>query len=117
MATGAGPQGDELSWLFLIARRLVVDRHRRQFVKWLPLLANDQVHDIPSPYSETETAVWFEQIRSALPPRQYEALMLRYLLDFDDDHIGHLMGIGRGGVRTNVARALTTLRKNPEVLL
>jgi RNA polymerase sigma-70 factor (ECF subfamily) len=112
---GRGPRGEPLAWLFLIARRLVVDSHRKSPIRWLPISPDDEAVEPRSSIDEMEAAVWFDQLRSCLTPRQHEAVLLRYLFDFSDEQIGQLMGLSRAGVRTNVSRALAALRARPEV--
>jgi RNA polymerase sigma factor (sigma-70 family) len=113
---GRGPRGEPLPWLFLIARRIVIDRSRRRLV---PRLALGSVAVAPASddlLRDSEATIWFDQLRACLNPRQHEALMLRYLFDLGDDRIGALMGLSPAGVRTLVSRSLTALRQRPEVL-
>jgi RNA polymerase sigma factor (sigma-70 family) len=46
----------------------------------------------------------------SLPPRQREALVLRYYGDLSEAQIATAMGISRGAVRTHTARAIASLR-------
>ncbi len=46
----------------------------------------------------------------ALPPRQREALVLRYYGDLSEAQIASAMGITRGAVKSHTARAISTLR-------
>ena len=46
----------------------------------------------------------------ALPPRQREALVLRYYGDMSKAQIASVMGISRGSVKTHTASALSALR-------
>jgi RNA polymerase sigma-70 factor (sigma-E family) len=45
-----------------------------------------------------------------LPPRQREALVLRYYGDMSEAQIADIMGISRGAVKSHTARAMTALR-------
>ena len=113
---GRRPGGDPIPWLFLIARRIVIDRNRRRVPHWLSLSAAD---DPPAPgdsIGRVEAAVWFDQLRGFLSQRQHEAIALRFLFDLPDDQIGRIMGLSAAGVRTHVSRGLAALRKRPEVL-
>jgi RNA polymerase sigma-70 factor (ECF subfamily) len=114
---GRGPASDPMPWLFLIARRIVLDRRKSRALRWLSL---SRVTEDPPARGDSlagvEAAVWFEQLRGHLTERQHEAIVLRYLFDLSDEQIGRIMGLSAGGVRTNVFRALEVLRKRPEVL-
>ena len=46
----------------------------------------------------------------ALPPRQREALALRYYGDMSEAQIASVMGISRGSVNTHMASAMSALR-------
>jgi RNA polymerase sigma-70 factor (sigma-E family) len=46
----------------------------------------------------------------ALPPRQSEALVLRYYGDMSEAQIASVMGISRGSVKTHTASAMSALR-------
>jgi DNA-directed RNA polymerase specialized sigma24 family protein len=51
-----------------------------------------------------------------LPRQQRTAVVLRYYLDYDDAAIGSAMATSTSGVRSNIARALATMRINPDIL-
>lgn len=44
-----------------------------------------------------------------LPPRQREALVLRFFLDLDEPEIARSMGISRGTVKSTVSRGIAAL--------
>jgi RNA polymerase sigma factor (sigma-70 family) len=46
----------------------------------------------------------------SLPPRQREALVLRYYGDLSETEIASAMGISRGAVKSHTARAIASLR-------
>jgi pimeloyl-ACP methyl ester carboxylesterase len=46
----------------------------------------------------------------ALPPKQRAAVALRYVLDLDDPAIAHALGCSTSTVRSQVSRALESLR-------
>ena len=46
----------------------------------------------------------------SLPPRQREALVLRYYGGLSESQIAAAMGISRGAVRSHMARAIASLR-------
>jgi RNA polymerase sigma-70 factor (sigma-E family) len=45
-----------------------------------------------------------------LPPRQREALVLRYYMDLSEAQIASTMGISRGAVKSHTARGMSSLR-------
>jgi RNA polymerase sigma-70 factor (sigma-E family) len=51
----------------------------------------------------------------ALPPRQREALILRYYGDLSEAQIASAMGISRGAVKVHTARAIASLRAVLEI--
>jgi RNA polymerase sigma factor (sigma-70 family) len=112
---GRGPVGDPLAWLFLIARRIVIDRRKRPGFGWLSLSGAADPASSGDSLDRAEAAVWFDQLRECLSRRQHEAIVLRFLFDFDDVEIGRIMGLSPAGVRTNVSRGIAALRKRPEV--
>jgi RNA polymerase sigma-70 factor (sigma-E family) len=48
----------------------------------------------------------------ALPPRQREALVLRYYLDLSEDETARSMGVRRGTVKSATSRALAALGRH-----
>lgn len=116
--SGHGPAGQALPWLLLIARRLVIDKaRRRRLISWLPLGGVGAAHE-PAYEADTGRAefwIWFDRFARELPDRQREVLILRYQRDLDDQAIGEILGLSASGVRSLVARACATLRRNPEI--
>jgi RNA polymerase sigma factor (sigma-70 family) len=50
-----------------------------------------------------------------LPPRQREALILRYYAGLSEAEIASAMGISRGAVKSHTARAIAALRALVEI--
>jgi RNA polymerase sigma factor (sigma-70 family) len=113
---GKRPAGAPLAWLFLIARRIVIDRARRRRLGSLLRLGAPVPPPVDDAIRRSEVWLWFEQLCLALPDRQREVLVLRYHFDLPDDEIGRLMRLSPAGVRTLAARALAAIRRQPEVL-
>jgi len=113
---GRRPLGEPLPWLFLIARRVVIDAHRRKRIVAFPLESVVEPSGQDVQIEGLESALWFDQLREGLTPRQHEAVLLRYLYGMSDDQIARVMGLSQAGVRKNISRALGALRKRPEVL-
>ncbi|HEX7430801.1 MAG TPA: sigma-70 family RNA polymerase sigma factor [Candidatus Limnocylindrales bacterium] len=116
--SGRGPAGQALPWLLLIARRLVIDKmRRRRLISWLPLGGLSPAHE-PSDQADTDRTefwLWFDRFARELPDRQREVLILRYYRDLDNEAIAEILGLSTSGVRSLVARACATLRRNPEI--
>jgi len=114
---GHGPRGSVLPWLFVIARRIVIDRRRRhRLVGWLPLGSVPEPSDPDEAMRRSEVWIWFEQLCRVLPQAQREALILRYQFDLSDAEAASVMGISVGSLRTRVSRGLATLRRKSEVM-
>jgi RNA polymerase sigma factor (sigma-70 family) len=113
---GRGPVGEPLPWLFLIARRIVLDRNKRNVLPWVRLSQVVEPHSTADALGGVEAALWFDKLRDCMSARQHEAVVLRYLFDLGDEQIGQIMGLSPAGVRTNVSRGVAALRKRPEVL-
>jgi RNA polymerase sigma-70 factor (ECF subfamily) len=116
---GRGPSGDVMPWLFVIARRIVIDRHRRsRLIGWLPLEHAAEPSDAgdEAAFQNSEVWIWFEQLCRVLPAKQREALILRFQFDFSDSEASKVMGTSVGNARTLVSRGLATLRLRAEVM-
>jgi RNA polymerase sigma-70 factor (sigma-E family) len=59
--------------------------------------------------TELERAAVISALRR-LPPRQREALVLRYYMDLSEAQIASAMGISRGAVKSHTARGMSSLR-------
>lgn len=128
--TGHGPAGRALPWLLVICRRIATDRwRRRRLIAWLPLPKGMQpttLRDRDNPSAPelasadrvgqvTEFWMWLDALSQALPSRQRDVIFLRYQRDLTDAEIGEVLGLSASGVRTLASRALTALRKHPEL--
>lgn len=117
--SGHGPAGRALPWLLVIARRIVVDRWRRErLIRLVPFMTGRPADDPPDAGDEGRRAefwMWLEQLSKALPDRQREVVFLRYQRDLSDEEIGEILGLSASGVRTLVSRAIAALRQHPEL--
>ena len=118
--SGHGPAARALPWLLVIARRIVVDRWRRErIIRWLPFSSgrgSPEPADSDDRGERAEFWLWLEQLAKALPERQREVVFLRYQRDLSDEEIGEILGLSASGVRTLVSRALAALRAHPGLL-
>ena len=86
----------------VLRHRVVVDRN-----------APKPAPDMPSAEHGAIAALERSAVVSALrtlPPRQREALVLRYYGDLSEAQIASSMGISRGAVKSHTARAIAALR-------
>ena len=115
--TGHGPAGRPLPWLLLIARRLIVDRVRRErLFRWVPFAPGQREPQDPDRAQErAELWIWLDSLSHALSAHQREVLFLRYQRDLSDEEIGEILGLSASGVRTLAMRALNALRQHPEL--
>jgi RNA polymerase sigma-70 factor, ECF subfamily len=117
--SGHGPAGRALPWLIVIARRILVDRWRRnRLVGWLPFQSGPTAPEPGDPDDRAGRAefwIWLDQLSKALSSRERDVLILRYQRDLTDDEIGEILGLSASGVRTLVSRALTALRQHPDL--
>jgi RNA polymerase sigma-70 factor, ECF subfamily len=117
--SGHGPAGRALPWLLVIARRIVVDRWRRErLIRWLPFTigrSTPEPADSADDEARAEFWIWLEQLAKALPERHREVIFLRYQRDLSDEEIGEILGLSASGVRTLASRAIAAIRKHPEL--
>jgi RNA polymerase sigma-70 factor (sigma-E family) len=91
----------------VLRHRMVVDRN-----------APKPAPDMPSAEQGAITLLERSAVISALrtlPPRQREALVLKYYADLSEAQIASAMGISRGAVKSHTARAMTSLRAVLEI--
>lgn len=105
------PSGRFRTWLFTIARRLVVDHYRRERIVWEQELAEIETTDRAE--HRVETHELLEQVERALKklsPGQREVLLLSRFAGMDADEIASVTGSTAGAVRVALHRALRLLR-------
>jgi RNA polymerase sigma-70 factor (sigma-E family) len=86
----------------VLRHRVVVDRNA-------PKPAPDMPSAEQGAISLLERSAVVSALRT-LPPRQREALVLKYYADLSEAQIASAMGISRGAVKSHTARAMTSLR-------
>jgi RNA polymerase sigma factor (sigma-70 family) len=98
-------------WLFGIARRVAIDRLRRQYVR---AEEDATLEDLPAPEIdaglESDLAA-LEAGVASLPLREREALALFYLRELNIEDIAVLLGVPAGTVKSRLFRARQMLRQ------
>lgn len=69
----------------------------------------DQTHQV-------DNRQLLDRLLRRLPRQQRTAVVLRFYLDYDDASIAETMSTSASGVRSNITRALATLRITPDIL-
>jgi RNA polymerase sigma-70 factor (sigma-E family) len=102
-------KGDPEAYVRTIMARLHVSwwrrRRREHPVRVLP---EHGYADVGIARADGDVGLWHALL--TLPPRQRVVLVLRYYESRSDEEIAHLLGITRGTVRSQAARALDKLR-------
>ncbi len=86
----------------VLRHRVVVDRHAPRPLPDMPSAEQGAI-------ALLERSAVIAALRT-LPPRQRQALVLRYYGDLSEAHIAAAMGISRGAVKSHTARAMSSLR-------
>jgi RNA polymerase sigma factor (sigma-70 family) len=97
------------AWLFRTVYHLAMAQHRwrRQLSLLLPRIAPRRT-DYAGPEASDRLTVWGAV--DDLPPRQRQALYLRYAADLSFDEIAGILGISASAARTHASRGMATLR-------
>ena len=96
------------AWLFSIAARKAIDLHRERARAPRPE-PDLEALAAARPASEPDPALW-ARVR-ALPPKQRQAVTLRYQADLSHREIARVLGISEAAARRNVFEALARLRE------
>jgi RNA polymerase sigma-70 factor (ECF subfamily) len=99
-------------WLFGIARRVAMDRLRRQYAS--PLAAEADLDELPAaesdPGLESDLA-WLEAEVASLPIRERETLALFYLRELTIEEIAASLDVPAGTVKSRLFRARRMLKQ------
>ena len=95
-------------------RRMVVNEFITRYRRRRRLVVTDALEDLLAPAPD-HTAEWNDQAAftsriAALPPRQRASVYLRYVADSSDAQIAAVLGCSVVTVRSNISRAMRTLR-------
>jgi len=112
-----GGEQEFRGWLFTMARRKMIDRHRYEARRPVSPTANGELFDRPAPddtvaaaleYISTETAL---ALIATLPRDQAEIVVLRVVVGLDASAVAQIVGKSAGAVRVAAHRGLRTLRE------
>ena len=112
-----GPKKAAISWVMLIARRLVIDSYRRQRVRGYQLDIEEINYLSKEPLPE-EQATQKEQLTTlmnllgTLSVEKREILILRYILGWRVTEIGSHLNIQENTVSVQIKRTLMKLRQD-----
>lgn len=108
-----GERGERIeslpAWVATAAANILRSRIRRRIVERRVRKRLGPVAIEPEPPSTTELRVDVGRAIRALPRRQREAIVLRYLADLDIAEVARALGRTEGAVRTMLHRARATL--------
>lgn len=106
--------GEFRAWLFTIARRLAIDRFRRQGLAWEddPAALETAVStEAPDRLAEARGELArLQRALDQLPPAQREVVLLARLVGAKAEEIAQVTGSTPGAVRVQLHRALQRLR-------
>ncbi len=107
------------AWLFAIARNELNQhfrRHQKQWTLELPETVEDESSGPSQILNERLEANRVRQLLTALPPKQREAIELRYFADLQNKEIARVLKISEKTVASNLSRALSTLHNRLKVI-
>ena len=81
--------------------------------KWTSEIPTSSLPDRPLPGEAVDDGEDALRMLALLPPRQHAAIYLRYMEDLSERETALIMGCSVGTVKSQVSRALTTLRRSP----
>jgi RNA polymerase sigma-70 factor (sigma-E family) len=97
-------RGDVTPWVIRVSSNLAIDRWRRlQRARRIP-----EADDVAAPDSDR---LDLSRALDALPRRQREVIVLRYIADLSEAAIADSLGCSVGTVKTHTSRALVALRR------
>jgi len=103
--------GNPRAWVMTIARNKAIDHHRATGRR--PVPKGDELPDVPAPRTaEPDPGLWAEV--AALPPRQREAVGLRFAADLRYREIAETMDTTEEAARRSVHEGLKNLRERVE---
>jgi RNA polymerase sigma-70 factor, ECF subfamily len=104
-------RGSERTWLFAIARNVMVDYQRRRRVERLEPLGEGNVASTPGPEQRFAGSTELLEALAQLSDRDREVLALRYGGDLSGRDIAALLGLTLASVQQLTSRSLRKLRE------
>ncbi|MFJ8471312.1 SigE family RNA polymerase sigma factor [Kitasatospora sp. NPDC094011] len=104
---------------YAYVRRILVNQHARRWRRRPPELLVDAVPDAAGPedgYTRSDQRGALLAALATLPPRQREAVVLRYWEDLSDSQTAAAMGCSTGAVRSHAAKGIGRLRQVPALV-
>jgi RNA polymerase sigma-70 factor, ECF subfamily len=93
------------AWVMRVTANLAIDATRRR-------RPDDQIKEAPDPQESVMRRVSVIEAIRALPKRQREVVVLRYLCDLSQDEVARQLEVSAGAVKTHAHLALSRLRKS-----
>ncbi len=101
------------TWLFTIARRVVIDWQRRQARRPLFKLSEEQPGEMPSPESQVEESEQQRRLRyliHSLEPREQELIALKFGAGMTNREIAQLLDKSETAIGSAIHRIMQKLR-------
>ncbi len=105
---GLDDEGDLRAWVLMIARRTAIDALRARDRRPSPV-ADPEPEPVDGTPTPGDPALW-EAVRG-LPPRQREAVALRYVGDLSYREVGEAMGCSEEAARRSAFEGVRRLRE------
>lgn len=104
-------RGSARTWLFAIARNVLIDHHRRARADIEAPLPERLTDSIPGPEERLDGAPELLDALNQLSDRDREVLALRFGADLTGPEIAELLGLSLANVQQIVSRSLRRLRE------
>src|SRR5580704_8903322 len=104
------PSEPLLPWMYAIARRVRVDRYRRNKTRGQRELQMEKLPDVPAPGSGESGDIDFETLLGALPESQREVIVMLKVSGLSVEETALATGSSAGSVKQKAHRAYEKLR-------
>jgi len=112
-------QASFTTWLFTIARHLVIDELRRHSQRTFVALDEQQPGEKPLPEKQIEQAERLSQLRlllQTLPDHEHELLVLKFGIGMSNQQIGEVLEKSETAVGSAIYRVMQKLRQEWETV-